>query len=162
MPVVSKGICQEDLKGIEDILRSTGFFYEFEIEIALELAEASTKTCDEESGYCWMKVTDNDKIIAFANYVKNSFSVHSWDLYWIAVHQESRHKKSGSLLLKAVEEDVKRSGGKILWLDTSGRPLYAPTEAFYRRNGYILRASLPDFYAPGDPKQVYSKTLQDF
>jgi GNAT superfamily N-acetyltransferase len=156
---ILKGIQPEDIKGIESILRSTDFFYEFEIEIALGLALDSAGIGSDESGYCWMKLVDEDGIIAFANYVKNSFSVHSWELYWIAVHHDSRHKKLGSVLLKAVEDDIKNSGGKILWLDTSGRSMYAPTEAFYRRNGYKLAASLPDFYAPGDPKQVYSKTL---
>jgi GNAT superfamily N-acetyltransferase len=160
MPVVSKGISLEDLKGIEDILRSTGFFYEFEIEIAMWLAEETVSSGDEESGYFWMKIKDDGGLVAFANYVKNSFSVHSWELYWIAVHGRARHKKLGSILLRAVEDEIKKSGGKILWLDTSGRPLYAPTEAFYIRNGYLLRASLTDFYAPGDPKQVYSKILQ--
>jgi len=159
MFVVSKGIVAEDLESIEDILQSTDFFYNFEIEIALRLAEETIKTGSEDSGYFWLKVIDNYKILAFANYTRNSFSVHSWDLYWIAVHQNYRHKSIGSLLLKAVEEDVRNSGGKILWVDTSGRPLYAPTEAFYKRNGYILQASLTDFYAPGDPKQVYSKLL---
>jgi hypothetical protein len=50
-------------------------------------------------------------------------------------------------------------GGKILWIETSGRPLYASTEGFYRRNGYELQASLREFYGPGDPKQIYSKVL---
>lgn len=159
MILVSKGIKAVDLQGIEDILRSTDFFYEFEIDIAIGLAEETIAAGDEDSGYCWMKISDETGLIAFANYTKNSFSVHSWDLYWLAVHQNSRHKKLGSLLLKEVEDDVRNSGGKILWLDTSGRPLYAPTEAFYKRNGYILHASLKDFYAPGDPKQVYSKVL---
>jgi GNAT superfamily N-acetyltransferase len=159
MVTVSKGIVAEDLKDIEDILRSTGFFYDFEIEIALWLAQETIRKGSEDSGYFWLKIIDDNRILAFANYTKNSFSVHSWDLYWIAVHQNSRHKKIGSLLLKAVEEDVKNSGGKILWVDTSGRQLYSPTEAFYRRNGYDLQASLKDFYAPGDPKRVYSKTL---
>ena len=158
MAIVSKGIEANDLKGIESILRSTGFFYEFEIEIALFLADETIKTGDE-SGYFWMKVIDENDIIAFANYTKNSFSVHSWDLYWIAVHRDSQNKKLGSILLKAVEDDIRNSGGKILWLDTSGRPLYGPTERFYRNNGYILQASFKDFYAPGDPKQVYSKIL---
>ena len=159
MVTVSKGIGEVDMKGIEDILKSTGFFYDFEVEIALGLAEETIKTGSEETGYCWMKIVEGKRLLAFANYTRNPFSVHSWDLYWIAVHQDSRHRKLGSLLLKAVEEDVRNSGGKILWVDTSGRQLYAPTEAFYSNNGYNLQASLKDFYAPGDPKQVYSKTL---
>ncbi len=159
MVTVSRGIRAEDLQGIEDILRSTGFFYEFEIEIAKALAEETLISNEDESAYCWMKIHNKNGLVAFANYVRNPFSVHSWDLYWIAVHHNSQHKKLGSILLKAVEDDVRDSGGKILWLDTSGRPLYAPTENFYRKNGYALQASLKDFYAPGDPKQVYSKIL---
>jgi GNAT superfamily N-acetyltransferase len=157
---VSRGISAEDLSGIEDILKSTGFFYDFEIEIALGLAKETVSSGEKESGYYWMKAHNEDGLVAIANYVRNPFSVHSWDLYWIAVHHNSQKKSFGSILLKAVEEDVKHSGGKILWLDTSGRPLYAPTENFYRKNGYILQASLKDFYAPGDPKQIYSKILQ--
>jgi GNAT superfamily N-acetyltransferase len=156
---VSKGIIAEERTIIEDILKSTGFFYDFEIEIAMGLVDVTIDSGSEDCGYYWMKLYDDNHLVAIANYVKNSFSVHSWDLYWIAVHQDLRHNRLGSVLLKAVEDDIRKSGGKILWLDTSGRPLYEPTERFYTKNGYTLQASLKDFYAPGDPKQVYSKIL---
>jgi len=156
---ISKGLLPEERNIIEDILKSTGFFYDFEIEIAMGLVDDTIDSADEDCGYYWMKLYEGHRLVAIANYVKNSFSVHSWDLYWIAVHQELRHRKLGSILLKAVEDDIRNSGGKILWLDTSGRPLYAPTESFYKKKGYVLQASLKDFYAPGDPKQVYSKNL---
>jgi GNAT superfamily N-acetyltransferase len=159
MPVVLKGISENDRNQIEDILRSSGFFYDFEIDIARDLVNDTLTYGTEISGYNWMMLYEGDTLLAFANYVKNSFSVHSWDLYWLAVHQNFRHKKLGSVLLKEVENDIRSSGGKILWLDTSGRQLYTPTEQFYRSNGYTLQASLPDFYAPGDPKQIYSKIL---
>jgi len=159
MALVSKGIKSEDRKNIEEILRSSGFFYEFEIETALEIADETLEKGTERSGYYWLKATDEDGVIAFANYGKNAFSTHSWDLYWIAVHQNSRNKKLGTVMLKAIEEDVRLQGGKILWIETSGRPLYASTEGFYRKNGYQLAASLKDFYGTGDPKQIYSKVL---
>jgi GNAT superfamily N-acetyltransferase len=159
MAIISREITEADRESIEEILRSSGFFYEFEIEIALDIADETLTKGYEDNGFYWMKLTDGDGMIAFANYAKNSFSIHSWELYWIAVHQLSRNRKYGSILLKAIEEDVKSSGGKILWVETSGRPLYASTESFYRRNGYCLQASLKDFYGPGDPKQVYSKIL---
>jgi len=159
MATVTKGIKPNDRKSIEEILRSTDFFYEFEIRTALEIADETLSEGTEKSGYYWLKVADDDGVIAFANYGRNAFSTHSWDLYWIAVHQNSRNKKLGSLLLKAIEDDVRNMGGKILWIETSGRPLYVSTEEFYRRNGYTLQASLKEFYGPGDPKQIYSKVL---
>jgi GNAT superfamily N-acetyltransferase len=159
MALVSKGIKSEDRKNIEEILRSSGFFYEFEIETALEIADETLAKGSEKSGYYWLKVTDEDGVIAFANYGKNAFSSHSWELYWIAVHQNSRNKKLGTVMLKAIEDHVRELGGRILWIETSGRPLYTSTEGFYRKNGYLLMASLKDFYGPDDPKQIYSKVL---
>ncbi len=156
---VSKGISAGDRIKIEEILRSSGYFYEFEISTALEIADETISKGMEKSGYSWMKVVDENGLIAFANYGKNSFSIHSWDLYWIAVHHLSRNKRIGSVLLKAIEDDIREAGGKILWVETSGRPLYASTERFYINNGYSLQASLKDFYGPGDPKQIYSKLL---
>jgi len=159
MAKVVKGIAEGDRALIEEILRSTGFFYEFEIMTALEIADETLTKGSEKSGYSWMKISENGDMIAFANYGKNSFSIHSWEIYWIAVHNNSRSKKLGSVLLQAVEEDVRKAGGKIIWIETSGRPLYLPTEIFYKRNGYTLQASLKDFYGPGDPKQIYAKVL---
>ena len=159
MTLITKGIKAADRRAIEEILRSTGFFYEFEIATALEIADDTLERGMETSGYQWMTIRDEDGLVAFANYGKNAFSTHSWDLYWIAVHENSRNKKLGSLLLKACEDDVRTLGGKILWIETSGRPLYESTEAFYKRNGYTLEASLREFYGPGDPKQIYVKAL---
>jgi GNAT superfamily N-acetyltransferase len=156
---ILRGIEPGERKDVEAILRSTGYFYEFEIQTALDIADETISEGMERSGYYWMKIADEDGIVAFANYGKNAFSTHSWELYWIAVHHNSRNKKLGSVLLKAIEDDVRNMNGKILWIETSGRPLYASTEGFYRRNGYELQASLKDFYGPGDPKQIYSKVL---
>jgi GNAT superfamily N-acetyltransferase len=158
--IVSEGITLEDKPRIAEILRSTNFFYEFEIDTALEIADETIRDGSEKSGYYWLKATDEEGIVAFANYGKDDFSVHSWELFWIAVHRAARHKKLGTALLKVIEENVVKMGGKILWIETSGRPLYSSTEAFYIHNGYTLAASLKDFYGPDDPKQIYYKVLQ--
>jgi GNAT superfamily N-acetyltransferase len=154
-----KGLEPGDDIIIREILLSSGFFYDFEIDIAVWMAEETISHGMEETGFFWMKAIDEGKMIGFANYEKDPMSVHSWELNWIAVHEDHRNKKSGGALLKAVEQDVHNSGGRILWAETSGRPLYAPTEKFYNNNGYDLSASLRDYYGPGDPKQVYSKVL---
>jgi hypothetical protein len=50
-------------------------------------------------------------------------------------------------------------GGARLYAETSSRPQYAPTRAFYRAAGFDPAAELPDFYAPGDGKVVFAKLL---
>ena len=46
-----------------------------------------------------------------------------------------------------------------VYVETSTRPQYAPTRAFYLACGYQLAAELPDFYAPGDGKAIFLKLL---
>jgi ribosomal protein S18 acetylase RimI-like enzyme len=156
---IQKGIKEGDKTELRTILESTGFFYDFEIDTALGLVDETCSKGGEESGYFWMKIVDEEKIVAFATYGNNPCSVHSFDLYWIAVRNDSRGKSYGSMLLSSIEDDVRERGGRILWIETSGRAQYKPTEAFYVRKGYELAASLKDFYGPGDPKQIYRREL---
>ncbi len=61
------------------------------------------------------------------------------------------------LLLKRVEDDVKRAGGRMLLIQTSGRPDYVTARAFYAKNGYLEVARIEDYYAPGDDTVIFQK-----
>jgi len=159
MPEISFNIISADRAVFEKILASSGFFYDFEIEVALSLADETFTHGEEKSGYYWIKLMEEGEIIGFATFGPNPSSVHSWDIYWIAMHKEQRNKHYGSLILKESEDRIRSLGGKIVWIETSGRPLYEPTRYFYVRNGYELEATLREFYGPGDPKLVYRKEL---
>jgi GNAT superfamily N-acetyltransferase len=159
MPEVSFDITSADRPVLEKILASSGYFYDFEIEVALSLADETLTQGQEKSGYYWIRLIEEGEVIGFANFGPNPSSVHSWDLYWIAIQEEQRKKHYGSLILKEVEDRVRQLGAKILWIETSGRPLYEPTRHFYLKNGYEPEATLREFYGPGDPKLVYRKEL---
>jgi hypothetical protein len=58
-----------------------------------------------------------------------------------------------------VEDEARARGGRMIVLDTSGRPEYGPTRAFYLRCGYTIVAELEDFYAPGDGKVMFLKVV---
>ena len=83
----------------------------------------------------------------------------SFDLYWIVVCPDRQGAGLGRRLLALVEAAAFRQGGARLYAETSSRPLYAPTRAFYRATGFDPAAELPDFYAPGDGKLVFAKRL---
>ena len=159
MSEVSFDITPADRPEFEKILKSSGYFYDFEVEVALSLADETFDKGQEKSGYYWVRLIDDGKVIGFGNFGPNPSSVHSWDLYWLAVMDEYRKKHYGSLLLKEAEQRVRSLGGRLLWIETSGRALYEPTRYFYLKNGYELEATLREFYGPGDPKLVYRKVL---
>ena len=58
-----------------------------------------------------------------------------------------------------VERRVTAIGGERIYIDTSSKPQYQPTRAFYEGIGYQLVARLTDFYAPGDDRMIYVKVL---
>lgn len=144
---------------IREILESTGFFYDYEIDIALELVEENLLKGEEKSGYIFL-IAETYKIpVGFACFGKTPCTAASFDLYWIAVHQEQKGQGIGKLMLTRVEEEIAKQGGKNIWVETSSRPLYEPTRLFYEKNGYSMVSELPDFYGENDHKNIFVKKL---
>lgn len=148
-----------DAKFIGEILQSTGFFYDYEIDIALELVAENLEKGEDKSGYIFIVAEKDDMPCGFACYGKTPCTADSFDLYWIAVHQNQKGAGIGKVLLKMVEEGIAMLGGKSIWVETSSRPLYEPTRMFYLKTGYQLISQLPDFYGENDHKNIFLKKV---
>ncbi len=154
---IRKKIFQSDLEQIEEIVESTGFFHPYEVKIAYEVAEEAVKKGEEESGYYFIFIEENGKIIAFASYGEIPCTKNRYDLYWIVVHNNYRNKGLGSILLAEVEKEINENGGKAIYVETSSKEKYIPTRAFYTKNNYTIEAEMKDFYEDGDNKVVFIK-----
>jgi ribosomal protein S18 acetylase RimI-like enzyme len=150
-----KEIKETDINYFKEILISTGFFYDFEVEIAAELAQENLEKGEDKSGYIFTVVEDEGEVVGFSCYGKTPCTAASYDLYWIAVHQNQKGSGIGKTLMKMLEKHVAELGGKNIWIETSGRPLYEPTRQFYLKYGCNLIAELPEFYGENDPKLVF-------
>lgn len=148
-----------DAPYIQDILESTGFFYPHEIDVALELVAANLEQGTEKSGYSFIVARHNSTPAGFACFGKTPCTTNSFDLYWIAVHQNLKGRGIGKKLLSMAEKSIAAQGGKNIWVETSSRPLYEPTRLFYLKTGYRLIATLPEFYAANDDKHIYVKNV---
>jgi len=146
-----------DCQAIREILTSTGFFYDFEIDIAVELAELNLEKGAEKSGYDFVMLEETNQVVGFSCFGATPCTQSSYDLYWIAVHHNHRNKGLGKLLLAHSEELIAKKGEALIWVETSSRPIYEPTRAFYEKTGYTKQAELPDFYAPNDNKVIFLK-----
>ncbi len=143
-----------------EIVRATGFFRAEEVAIAVELMEQNLAQGALRTGYHFMRAFGPDGSLAgFACFGPIAGTEGSFDLYWIAVHPLSQGQGLGRLLVETAAEEAIRSGGRLLYAETSSQPLYEPTRAFYGRNGFREIAKLPGFYRPGDDKIVYARDL---
>ena len=82
-----------------------------------------------------------------------------FDLYWIAVDPQQQHRGIGQLLLRFVENEVRRQNGRMLLIETSSKESYAATIRFYQRSGYEEISRIKDFYRIEDDKVVFCKKL---
>jgi ribosomal protein S18 acetylase RimI-like enzyme len=147
-----------DVSSIQNIVRSSGFFSAEEVEMAVELVQENLSK-GESSGYYFLFVEINERVVAYSCYGPIPCTKESYDLYWIAVLHDMRGRGIGRELLERTERKVGEMGGKRIYLDTSSREQYEPTRSFYRANGYRQEAVLKDFYSPGDDKVIYVKQL---
>ena len=149
---------KRDIESIRDIVESTKFFYNHEIEIAVELI-TERLNLGEQTGYYFVFAELDGLTVAYSCFGPIEMSKTSFDLYWIATHNDHRGKGIGKKLLEATFSAAREMGCKIIIAETSGLPHYAPTRAFYDSTGFLLEARLKDFYAMGDDKVFYTKRI---
>ena len=150
---------KNDIQRIMDMLVSTNFFYDHEVEIAVELiAERLTK--GESSDYHFVFAEVDGVTAAYACYGHIEMTKSCFDLYWLVTHNDFRGKGIGKKLLEETYMEAKKMGCTKIIAETSGREHYAPTQAFYISAGYTLEARISDYYDKGDDKLIYTKRLE--
>jgi GNAT superfamily N-acetyltransferase len=160
-----------DSAAIREIVNSTGFFHDFEVDVAVELIdERLARGLASEYHFVFVDDPGSGRTIGYTCFGPIACTVGSFDLYWIAVDDGSRGRGLGRALLAETERriaagvpDAANAGGLIrgrrIYIETSSQPKYEPTRTFYLRCGYREEARFEGFYAEGDDKVVYGKQI---
>lgn len=157
-----------DVAAVRDIVASTGFFHTFEVDVAVELVQERLSR-GLASEYHFLFADFQSRPVGYACFGPIPCTQGSFDLYWIAVHSAQQGSGLGRRLMAAAENGI-RAGvpnangeqlppGRRVYIETSSQPRYAPTWRFYERCGFTIEARLKDFYADGDDKMMYVKSL---
>jgi GNAT superfamily N-acetyltransferase len=149
---------REDGEVVRDIVSSTGFFRPDEIGIAVELVEERLRV-GLASGYHFIFGERDGRVLGYSCYGPVPLTLHSFDLYWIAVRKEWQGTGIGKMLLLRSEAAIGELGGRRIYIETSSKGMYAGTRRFYERCGYRAEATLREFYSPGDDKVIYVKGI---
>jgi GNAT superfamily N-acetyltransferase len=106
----------------------------------------------------WADAPD-DSPVGVVYFAPNDMTDRTWDLLWIAVAPDRQGQGIGSDLLRFSEAQVRAGSGRLLLIDTSSLPRFNATHAFYLKHGYAEVARVPDFYADGDSKVIFTKRM---
>jgi ribosomal protein S18 acetylase RimI-like enzyme len=150
-------------RSVQEILRTTGVFREEEIDVALELFDLAipAEGWSGDKDYRFIGAFDRfDNLVGFACYGETPGTDGTYDLYWLAVDQRTQRGGTGSLLVSAVEQRLREGRGRMVVAETSSRPDYDATRAFYRSRGFAEAGRVPEFYAPGDDRVIYTKRVE--
>ncbi|MCA9064035.1 MAG: GNAT family N-acetyltransferase [Planctomycetaceae bacterium] len=148
----------EDAEAVRDIVTATEFFRPDETAIAVELVEERLNR-GVASGYEFLFAEADGKVVGYTCYGPIACTLGSYDLFWIAVHPAWQGRSLGKKLLNLTEQAIISAGGRHIYIETSGKPQYAPTRGFYERCGYTEVSVLTDFYDRDDDKVVWRKII---
>ena len=152
---------EKDRDRIHEILLATGRFTPEEVQCAIELVDECLQR--PEKGDYIVHVADSpDAAVPVSGYVcygATPLTDGVYDLYWIAVDPRYQGQGVGQVLLRFVENEVRKLRGRMLLIETSSKDSYGPTLRFYERAGYDEISRIKDFYRIEDDKVVFCKRL---
>lgn len=148
----------KDKDAIMNMLVETKFFRPDEITVAEEVLDDSI-LCGPDGEYRSFVAVEKNEVIGWVSFGPTACTIGTFDVYWIAVSPKVQNKGAGRKLMNYATEQIKKCGGRIIVVETSGLSRYLPTQRFYEKLGYSKDACLKDFYAPGDDKLIYILNL---
>jgi GNAT superfamily N-acetyltransferase len=141
------------------LAEATGVFKPIEIE-ALEEVLFDYHAQERGNGHRCLTAWEAGVPIGFAYWAPAALTDCTWYLYWIAVRRDRQLRGCGARLLARCEAEVRAAGGRLVLIETSSLPGYAPTHRFYARHGFEPSSVVRDFYADGDDLVVFRKKLR--
>ncbi len=152
-------LLRRDRPRLAALLKAQAHFRPQEVQIALELIDIGLNQPGQEDYLLRCAEDKQGEVRGYVCYGKAPLTDAVYDLYWIVVHPDSWNQGTGTALLRHAEEDLRNQQARLLLIETSSLPAYAIPRAFYQKHGYRELARIPDYYAIGDHKLIFGKTL---
>jgi len=144
----------EDIAALQEVLDGTELFPS---EMLPDMVSGFLST--DESTDIWLTCESDDKAIGFCYAVPEELAEGAWNMLAVAILPTEQGRGCGGAITRHLEAELKERGQRILIADTSGADDFAQTREFYRKNGYAEEARIRDFWAAGDDKIVFWKSL---
>ena len=149
-----------DTSALVSLAIATGLFLPDEAEFPREMLDAfhAGRSGPDHRVQVWADAP-TDPPVGVVYFGPNDMGDRTWDLLWISVAPDRQGQGIGGDLVRYTEKHIRAAGGRLLVIDTSSLPRFDATHAFYAKHGYTEVARIPDFYADGDSKVIFTKRM---
>jgi ribosomal protein S18 acetylase RimI-like enzyme len=147
-----------DKPAVMNTLRALPEFTPEEVVVAEEVIDSYLEK-SLGSGYHILVAEAASSVMGYVCYGPTPMTEGTWDMYWLAVDARKQGQGIGRALMAFAEDRIRESDGRLIIIETSGRPQYEKTRHFHESQGYTEVSRIADFYAPGDDKLFFEKRL---
>lgn len=104
----------------------------------------------------------DDTPLGWSYAAESTVALGVWDVWWIGVDPVAHGSGVGTELLAFLEYEMRAANARTIVIETSDGQGLARARRFYHSRGYLERGRIPDFYALGEAKIIFSKTIGAF
>ena len=112
-----------------------------------------------ESNEIWLTADDGEPV-GVAYCAPEPVAGGAWNLQMLWTRADRNRAGHGGFLVKHLEVELRKRDARLLIVETSGLPAFAPARSFYEKCGFLHEATIRNFFAAGDDKLVFTKPLQ--
>ncbi len=148
---------QTDSKALLAIVKDSGQFDENGL---VHVEETLSNYLAGESDHLWFTADDGEPV-GVAYCAPEPVTDGTWNLLMLWTRGDRNGQGHGSELVSQVENILSEREVRLLIVETSGLPDFAGARAFYEKCGFTQEARIRNFFAAGDDKIVYTKSLRE-
>ncbi|WP_425093712.1 GNAT family N-acetyltransferase [Tropicimonas sp. S265A] len=141
----------EDIAALEEVVAAADLFPP---ELVADMLRAALA-----AGHVWLVAHAEDVLTGFCHARPEEMTEGTWNMRALAVLPDQQGRGTGRALVAKLERLLVRRCQRLLIVDTSDASAFADARAFYRATGYAQVATVPDYWADGDAKVTFAKSL---
>lgn len=151
--VMIRRLQTKDIESIKHVIDSTGLFpSELFLDMVSSYFDGNPK--DE----IWLAAED-EKACGVLFCKAEELTEGTRNCLLVAVHSSRQGQGLGTAMMNHLESILRERGDRILLVETSSLAEFENTRRFYEKLGYAKEATVRDFYAQGENKIIYRKSL---
>jgi ribosomal protein S18 acetylase RimI-like enzyme len=152
--MIVRDIRSSDIPALQRVADETGLF---PADMLPDMA--SEFLSGDDPSDLWIALEADGEVVGFCYAAPEEMADGTWNMLALAVLPSRQKGGVGAALVAELENRLRAQGNRILVVDTSGTPNFEGARAFYRRSGYVEEARIRDFWAKGDDKVIFWKSL---